>query len=222
MGIWQRVKRLRDFSRRQLRKSPSPATDRLSLAQKAIPVPSYQIALSSSAAPKNRPGRCEINMRCRFALAFLFSFGSAVSSETTRGKRVEIANRVTYQGIYKDGVESFLGIKYGQDTSGENRFEPPKPFEPTADSKIEATSSGPACPQDAGVGESFLPLYLTIFRDYSEDCLSLNVNRPNGTIKNDGLPVMVFIHGTFFTTRTNQYLLTCIKAVATSLAPKTS
>ena len=136
-------------------------------------------------------------MKCRFALAFLLSLGG-VSSETASGKKVELANRVTYQGTYKDGVESFLGIKYGQDTSGENRFEPPKPFKPTPGSHFQAISSGPACPQDAGVGESFLPLYLSIFRNYTEDCLSLNVNRPNGTSKNDSLPVMVFIHGAGF------------------------
>lgn len=120
--------------------------------------------------------------------------GASASANHT-GKTVEVANRVTYHGTYKDDVEAFLGIKYGQDTSGINRFEPPKPYTPTPGSSIQAISPGPACPQDASVGESFLPLYLTIFTDYSEDCLSLNVNRPNGTQQDDRLPVMVFIHG---------------------------
>jgi carboxylesterase type B len=110
-------------------------------------------------------------------------------------RTVELDSHVTYRGTHKDGVESFLGIKYAQDTSGQNRFNAPKPFTPSPGSFISADRPGPACPQDSRVGEDFLPLYLTVFREYSEDCLSLNVNRPNGTGKDDKLPVMVFIHG---------------------------
>ncbi|KAM0722685.1 hypothetical protein Q7P37_002126 [Cladosporium fusiforme] len=122
------------------------------------------------------------------ALGLLLTIGA--SAKPT----VEVANRVTYHGIYKDDVEAFLGIKYGRDTS-ESRFEAPRPYNPTPGSSVQAASPGPACPQDASVGESFLPLYLTIPSEYSEDCLALNVNRPNGTQENDRLPVMVFIHG---------------------------
>lgn len=108
---------------------------------------------------------------------------------------VQLDNRASYQGFHKDGVEAFHGIRYAHDTSGKNRFQPPKPYIPSPGSLIPAIDQGPACPQSALVGESFLPLYLTVFRYYSEDCLSLNVNRPNGTGKHDKLPVMVFIHG---------------------------
>lgn len=134
------------------------------------------------------------------ALGLVLTIGASARATNDHhghtGKTVEVANRVKYHGTYKDDVEAFLGIKYAHDTSGINRFEPPKPYTPTPGSSVQAVNPGPACPQDANVGESFLPLYLTIFRDYSEDCLSLNVNRPNGTQKDDRLPVMVFIHGT--------------------------
>jgi carboxylesterase type B len=139
-------------------------------------------------------------MLCHLALVALLSTGALanLTQHSCDGdKTVELDNHVTYRGTHKDGVEAFLGIKYGQDTSGQNRFNAPKPFTPSPGSFILADQSGPACPQDARVGEEFLPLYLTIFRDYSEDCLSLNVNRPNGTGKDDKLPVMVFIHGAF-------------------------
>lgn len=131
----------------------------------------------------------------QLALGLLLASGGAVGNVTHSGKSVEFGDRVTYHGTYKDGVEAFLGIKYGQDTSGKNRFKAPRAYTPTPGSSIDATSPGLACPQDSSVGESFLPLYLTVFREYSEDCLSLNVNRPNGTTKGDKLPVMVFIHG---------------------------
>jgi carboxylesterase type B len=103
----------------------------------------------------------------------------------------QLDNRVSYQGFHKDGVEAFHGIKYGE----AERFSAPELYTPSPGSLIPAVDQGPACPQSALVGESFLPLYLTVFRNYSEDCLSLNVNRPNGTSKHDKLPVMVFIHG---------------------------
>jgi hypothetical protein len=35
---------------------------------------------------------------------------------------------VTYVGFERNGIEIFLNIKYGEDTSGINRFKPPQPF----------------------------------------------------------------------------------------------
>ena len=142
-------------------------------------------------------------MLCHLALALLLpavglanKTGSQQHHQHTCGDQtVELDNHVTYRGTHKDGVEAFLGIKYAQDTSGVNRFNAPISFTPSPGSFILADKPGPACPQDVAVGEEFLPLYLTIFRNTSEDCLSLNVNRPNGTRKGDKLPVMVFIHG---------------------------
>lgn len=142
-------------------------------------------------------------MLCHLALTLLLStvgLANQTGSQQPHAcgesdRTVELDNHVTYRGTHKDGVEAFLGIKYAQDTSGANRFKAPKPFTPSPGSFISADRPGPACPQDVSVGEDFLPLYLTIFRDTSEDCLSLNVNRPNGTRKGDKLPVMVFIHG---------------------------
>ncbi|GIZ44138.1 hypothetical protein CKM354_000734600 [Cercospora kikuchii] len=100
----------------------------------------------------------------------------------------------TYQGLYKDQVETFLGIRYGQDTGGTNRFKPPRPFVPSG--MIEAKHPGPACPQLLGLNA--VPPYLGNVTETSEDCLRLNVYRPNGTTHHDRLPVMLYIHGGSF------------------------
>ena len=103
---------------------------------------------------------------------------------------------VTYQGVCEHGIETFYSIRYGQDTSGANRFKPPLPYTPAKGSKIDATNAGPACPQPKG--DSFKPLYLSNVTDVSEDCLHLNVYRPEGTSPDAKLPVMLYIHGGSF------------------------
>lgn len=105
-------------------------------------------------------------------------------------------NGVTYTGLYKDQVEFFWGIQFGQDTGGQNRFKPPKPYIPETGCTIQATEPGPACPQK--LGTNTLPLYLGNITEVSEDCLRLNVARPNGTTASSNLPVMVYIHGGSF------------------------
>ncbi|KAK4503920.1 hypothetical protein PRZ48_004835 [Zasmidium cellare] len=105
-------------------------------------------------------------------------------------------NGVTYNGLYRQEVEFFWGIQYGQNTGGANRFKPPKLFVPEHGCTVEATSPGPACPQEKGTNS--LPLYLGNITEISEDCLLLNVARPNGTTASSKLPVMVYIHGGSF------------------------
>jgi carboxylesterase type B len=99
---------------------------------------------------------------------------------------------VTYHGIYESGVETFLGIPYGEDTGGENRFRQPRPYVPSPGSTINAKSKGPACPQPYGA--QFVPLYLSNITEISEDCLHLNVYRPEGTPCDAKLPVMLYVN----------------------------
>ncbi|CAK3744481.1 Hypothetical predicted protein [Lecanosticta acicola] len=105
-------------------------------------------------------------------------------------------NQVVYEGFYRDQVETFLGIRYAEDTGGPNRFKPPIPYQPSPGTNIKATETGPACPQPTGA--QLLPLYLGNITTISEDCLRLNVIRPNGTHPGSNLPVLVFIHGGSF------------------------
>ncbi|GAB1731204.1 hypothetical protein NU195Hw_g621t1 [Hortaea werneckii] len=103
---------------------------------------------------------------------------------------------VTYTGTYRSGVEAFLSIPYAQDTGGEHRFKPPRPYVPTPGTEISATVAGPTCPQQKGA--PFAPLFLQNVTNVSENCLHLNIERPNGTHPHAKLPVMVFIHGGSF------------------------
>lgn len=115
---------------------------------------------------------------------------------------VDASNKITYRGLHRNEAEVFLNIPYGQDTSGPNRFKPPKPRVLPAGTTVDATAYGPACPQQKGGW--LIPLSLSNVTHISEDCLNLNVARPKGTCARDKLPVMVFIHGGSFWTGQNQ------------------
>jgi len=78
-------------------------------------------------------------------------------------------SQVTYRGTQKGSVEDFHNIKFAHDTSGKNRFAPPRPYTPSEGSVIDATVPGPACPQlKAGI-----PPFFSETPDQSEDCRKL-------------------------------------------------
>lgn len=111
---------------------------------------------------------------------------------------VSACGGITYVGTEHNGVELFQGIPYAHDTSGENRFKPPRPYTPAPGTTVVATKPGPACPQPLGV--LFPPLGLGNITEVSEDCLSLNVARPKLDGKYGKMPVMVWIHGKIYVT----------------------
>ncbi|KAI6946598.1 hypothetical protein KC318_g14987 [Hortaea werneckii] len=125
--------------------------------------------------------------------AFLLAVRLATASAPAA---YDCSGDVTYTGTYRSGVEAFLSIPYAQDTGGEHRFKPPRSYVPTRGTEISATVAGPTCPQQKGA--PFAPLFLQNVTDVSEDCLHLNIERPNGTQPHAKLPVMVFIHGGSF------------------------
>lgn len=89
-------------------------------------------------------------------------------------------------GQSKSGIESFLAIPFAPSTGGDRRFMPPGP-PPVWEEALKATSFGPACPSvDPTRGNVRI-------ENFSEDCLSLNIWRPEGGATD--LPVMVWIHG---------------------------
>jgi para-nitrobenzyl esterase len=118
------------------------------------------------------------------------------------GDNIAIAN-TTYgkvRGYILRGINYFLGIPYGADTSGANRFMPPQKPKPWTD-VFSAIWWGNTAPQN--MEKRYTDKYAS-FRDHwnyddvSEDCLRINVFTP---AINDGQkrPVMLWLHGGGYT-----------------------
>jgi para-nitrobenzyl esterase len=104
------------------------------------------------------------------------------------------------KGYQLRGINVFLGIPYGADTSGANRFMPPEKPAPWP-GVFPAVWWGNSAPQNmdnkyANAYSSFADHWN--YDDVSEDCLRINVWTPSLT---DGKkrPVMVWLHGGGFT-----------------------
>ncbi|HEX3913400.1 MAG TPA: carboxylesterase/lipase family protein [Steroidobacteraceae bacterium] len=107
----------------------------------------------------------------------------------------------------KDGIRTFLGVPYGDDTSGPNRFMPPK--KPKHWQGIrDATRWGSRSPQMSGSGGE-IGLFFYFGADdigpVGEDCLVLNIWAPRATAGHHKRPVMVRIHGGGFTSGCGSY-----------------
>lgn len=93
-------------------------------------------------------------------------------------------------------VSAFLGVPFGADTGGANRWREPQPVKPWKRVR-KATAYGDNCPQ---VPSSALPAARPWTDEYkapgpaSENCLFLNIWTPSKTAAAK-LPVMVWIHG---------------------------
>lgn len=91
------------------------------------------------------------------------------------------------EGAVNNGVEQFLGIPYAKPPVGELRWQ--RPLSAQSWSGIRQTTQfGPSCMQKP-FAEDAVPLP----NNYSEDCLTLNVWRPEK--RKPRMPVMVWIHG---------------------------
>lgn len=121
-------------------------------------------------------------------LAFL-SITSAINPSSTP-EVVFSESQVTYRGILSNKVQHFHDVKYAADTSGTNRFAPPKPFTPLPGTIIDASLPGPACPQI----KDPMPPFFSAVEETSEDCLHLHIARPTGLNINSksNLPVVVY------------------------------
>ncbi|GAA6059633.1 hypothetical protein JCM10212_004136 [Sporobolomyces blumeae] len=137
--------------------------------------------------------------------------GSTGSSTGSASSPMVSTARGTWMGSSKYGVESFRGIPFAMPPTGDLRFAPPQ--EDTRDhGTFDATNWGPSCLQMTGVGNPVVSAIVGTFEaaalgkdptaasttapnNQSEDCLSVNVFRPQGTPNNASLPVLAWIYG---------------------------
>ncbi len=109
---------------------------------------------------------------------------SSATVETTLGK---------VRGFEHDGIAYYLGIPYGADTGGANRFLPPRERQPW-EGVLEATVYGPDAPQgDGSVPGEGKPETNNLAIEQSEDCLVLNAWTP--AADDAKRPVLFWIHG---------------------------
>jgi para-nitrobenzyl esterase len=116
----------------------------------------------------------------------------------------DIANAATQYGKIRgyrlNGVYTFLGVPYGADTSGKNRFMPPQKPEAWTDVKptIWWGNTAPQIMDNryANPHASFADHWN--YDDVSEDCLRLNI-WTNGIADGKNRPVLVWLHGGGFT-----------------------
>jgi len=104
------------------------------------------------------------------------------------------------RGYQLNGVYTFLGVPYGADTSGKNRFMPPQKPSPWEGVK-DTIWWGNTAPQImdrryANAHASFADHWN--YDDVSEDCLKLNL-WTNGLADGKKRPVLVWLHGGGFT-----------------------
>ena len=99
------------------------------------------------------------------------------------------------RGFILRGIHQFLGIPYGADTSGKNRFMPPQKPVPWNDIKptIWWGNSAPQVMEKryANAFSSFVDHWN--YDDVSEDCLKLNIWTP--ALDKANRPVIVWLHG---------------------------
>ncbi|HET9161779.1 MAG TPA: carboxylesterase family protein, partial [Caulobacteraceae bacterium] len=126
-----------------------------------------------------------------------FAQGAAPVADTSAGK---------VRGYLENGINVFKAIPYGDDTSGANRFMPPKPAKPWAGVK-DCLAYGPQTAQGNGLPvpgprnpppKYTSPIGALTTNDQSENCLILNVWTP--ALDNKKRPVFFWIHGGGFST----------------------
>ncbi|KAJ7841384.1 alpha/beta-hydrolase [Mycena olivaceomarginata] len=112
-------------------------------------------------------------------------------SVATAATSLDVALKIgTFKGVSTaNGTEKWLGIPFAEPPVGPLRFKAPVPIATAFKGITNASTFGNACPQPPG----------DLGAPVGEDCLFLNVWRPQNTRADSGLPVLFWIHGGAYT-----------------------
>jgi para-nitrobenzyl esterase len=112
-------------------------------------------------------------------------------SQTTPSTVVKVDGGLV-EGTVENGITIYRGIPFAAAPVADLRWRPPQPIK-NWEGILKAVTFAPACSQQPGVLTTGFTKY-----GFSEDCLYLNIWKPN-EISDKKLPVMVWIHGGGFT-----------------------
>ncbi|MBU0573827.1 MAG: carboxylesterase family protein [Candidatus Margulisbacteria bacterium] len=118
------------------------------------------------------------------AIIYPFTFCSASIATVILTEKVKTENG-WIKGVDVNGLHTYFGIPYAAPPVGALRWRPPQKAAAWKGER-DATNFGPSCPQEKSSTEDVGTI--------SEDCLYLNIWSP-AKLVNEGLPVMVWIHG---------------------------
>lgn len=124
-------------------------------------------------------------------LAMVAMCGAACVAAADNDVTIDIKGLGKVKGSNVNGVGQFLGIPFGKDMDGANRFLPPRPVDPWTDT-FDATKVPVGC-----ISNHHNPDVANVT---SENCANLNIYAPldsNGKVKSN-LPVLVFYYGGSF------------------------
>ncbi|THH07976.1 hypothetical protein EW146_g9143 [Bondarzewia mesenterica] len=125
-----------------------------------------------------------------FEIAQAYAVGLSLGADPSNPE-VKL-NIGTFRGLATpNGTDRWLGIPYATPPVGDLRFKAPVPISKPFDSVKNALEFGNACPQ---------PITASLGAPIGEDCLYLNVWRPQNTSAHARLPVLVWIHGGVYNT----------------------
>ena len=124
-------------------------------------------------------------LRFKYCFPFLALFFSYATVWVEASSLVVNTTSGVFQGVsVANGTERWLGIPFAQPPVGALRFKAPVSVKSPSDGVTNATTFGNACPQR--ISNLGAPI--------SEDCLYINVWRPQGTSPSEKLPVLAWIY----------------------------
>ncbi|KAF9048753.1 alpha/beta-hydrolase [Panaeolus papilionaceus] len=128
--------------------------------------------------------------------SLLLLYGAYFTAAAPRAPNLDIRTTAgIFRGVSSPNVtEKWLGIPFAQQPVGKLRFRAPQPITSPPAGIQDASTFGNACPQ---------PLIPILNAPIGEDCLHLNIWRPQGIKPDAKLPVLFWIHGGAWTSQSS-------------------